>query len=99
VFRHYREAQRRNGDIELSDWLLAILLPLLCHVGIVVTGAAFIQRAGFAVVSLAVATLTLLFLGIHGAWELLVWMALAVNERRGSADPGAAGPSPAEPRE
>ena len=99
VFRHYQEAQRRAGDVDLSDWLMAIVLPLLCHLGLLVTGAAFVLHASGAVASLAVVTLTLLFIAIHGAWELLVWMALAVNERRGSADPREVRPAPAEPRD
>jgi hypothetical protein len=29
-----------------------------------------------------VVTVSLLFVGIHGAWELVLWMAVVVGERR-----------------
>jgi hypothetical protein len=82
VFRRYREAQRKYGDLEMSDWVVSIVLPLLCHLLIVTSGAAFILRQAVALDVLAVAIVALLFIGIHSAWELFVWMALAVNERR-----------------
>jgi len=91
VFVRYREAQRRYGDIEMSDWLISIALPLLCHLVLVTTGAGFILRQAAALTGLAVVTMSLLFIGIHGAWELFVWMALAVSERRRG------GPDPAPP--
>jgi hypothetical protein len=92
VFGQYRAAQRRAGDVELSDWVMSIMLPLLCHLALVAIGMEFLRRKQIAVVSLAVVTMGLLFIGIHGAWELFVWMALAVNERRnaGSSAPGRA---------
>jgi hypothetical protein len=86
VFGHYREAHRKHRDVELSDWVMSIVVPFLCHLGMVLTGVAFALRLRFAVVSLAVLTLILLAIGIQSAWELFVWMALAVNERRGKRD-------------
>jgi hypothetical protein len=98
VFGHYREAQRRAGDVEASDWVMAIVLPLLCHLWLVATGAAFVEGAGLAFPSLAAVTLTLLFVGIHGAWELFVWMALAVGERtRSGARPRSEEEAPEAP--
>ena len=83
VFGHYREAQRKHGDIELSDWLVSIILPLLCHLLLVACGIGFLaERLSGALTGLAVVTVALLAIGIQGAWELLVWMALAVSERR-----------------
>jgi hypothetical protein len=82
VFRHYLEAQRQYGDIDTSDWVISIVLPLLCHLVLMATGAAFVLREAAALTGLAVVTVVLLFVGIHGAWELFVWMALAVGERR-----------------
>jgi hypothetical protein len=90
VFIRYREAQRAHGDIELSDWVLSIVLPLLCHLAIIATGAGFVAGDAAALTGLAAVSVILLFVGIHGAWELLVWMALAVSERRrGSPSPPA----------
>jgi hypothetical protein len=98
VFGRYREAQRKHGDIEMSDWLISIALPLLCHLVLMTAGAGFILRKAAALTGLAVVTMGLLFIGIHSAWELFVWMALAVSERRRDpADP--ASPSPRPPRD
>jgi hypothetical protein len=82
IFGHYREAHRRSGDVELSDWVMSMVVPGLCHFGLVLTGVAFALGVRGAVVSLAVVTLVLLALGIQAAWELFVWMALAVNDQR-----------------
>jgi hypothetical protein len=82
VLRRYLEAHRKHGDIELSDWLVAIVLPVLCYLLLMATGAGFIERYAAAFDGLAVVTLALLAIGVQSAWELFVWMALAVSERR-----------------
>jgi hypothetical protein len=87
VYAQYKLAHKRRGDMELSDWLRAIVLPLLCHVGLLVVGAGFVAHDGHAVTGLAVVTLMLLVIGIHDSWELFVWMALAVAERRRIGEP------------
>ena len=97
VFRRYREAQRKYGDIEMSDWVVSIVLPLLCHLLVMTSGAGFIVRKAVALDVLAVAIMALLFIGIHSAWELFVWMALAVNERRpGRVQPESTSSTPAK---
>lgn len=82
VFGTYREAQRKNGDIEFSDWAVSIVLPALCHAALVMTGAGFILGCAASLNGLALVILVLLLIGIHSAWELFVWMAVAVSERR-----------------
>ena len=82
VFGRYREAQRKYGDVEWSDWVMSIALPLLCHASLLAIGAGFILHHAAAPSGLAAVTMVLLFVGIHGAWELFVWMAVAVSERR-----------------
>jgi hypothetical protein len=82
VLRRYREAHRKHGDIEISDWLVAIILPLLCYLVLMAIGAGFIEHYAAALDGLAVVTLAQLAIGIQSAWELFVWMALAVSERR-----------------
>ncbi|HEY2512105.1 MAG TPA: hypothetical protein VGI39_14655 [Polyangiaceae bacterium] len=86
VFHRYREAHRAKGDVEISDWVVSIVMPFACHVLLVATGAAFLMhREADALLGLATVTIVLLFIGIYGAWELLVWMALAVAERKREA--------------
>ena len=87
VFHRYQEAHRAKGDVELSDWISSIVIPFLCHLVLVATGAGFLLgREADALLGLAVVTVTLLFIGIYGAWEMLVWMALAVSERNREAE-------------
>jgi hypothetical protein len=82
VFIKYRAAHQKHGDIEASDWVTAIALPLVCHVLLMVTGGGFLQHTPIAPTGLAVVMVALLLIGIQGAWELLMWMALAVAERQ-----------------
>jgi hypothetical protein len=82
VFRSFTVIQRRTGDIELSDWVLSIAIPAICHLLLLATSVAFFLRMTCAFVGLAIVVMMLLFTGIHGAWELFVWMAVAVGERR-----------------
>lgn len=75
VHRHMMAAKRKANDIELSDWVSGIVMPLLAFSALVGTGVAFIiGYAAFA--ALAAATLAVLVNGIYGAWELMVWLAL-----------------------
>jgi hypothetical protein len=85
VFARYREAHRKHGDIEWSDWMSAIFLPLLCHLLVGGAGLGIFLEWPAALSCLAVATLALLVLGIYSAWETLVWMAIAVRARTDAA--------------
>jgi hypothetical protein len=58
VYRHYRRAHRLRGDIEVSDWAMAID-------------------------GLAIATVSLLAIGVRSAWELLVWLAIEARRPEG----------------
>ena len=76
VFRHMRAAHRTHHDIELSDWLTGIAIPLLCYLLLGATGVAFLTGYLAAFTVLAIATIASLLNGIYGAWELLLWMAV-----------------------
>jgi len=52
------------------------VLPLLCFLALDAAGAAFIVGYSAAFNALAVAMLVILVLGIVGAWDLMIWMAL-----------------------
>jgi hypothetical protein len=77
VFRHMSEAQRTHHDIELSDWLTGIAIPLLCYLLLGATGAAFLAGYPAAFNILAIGTVAILLNGVYGAWELIIWLALA----------------------
>ena len=84
VFQRYIAAQRKAGDIEVSDWLTGIVLPILLHGLLIASGIGFLRREGASLTGLAVTSLGVLLLGIYSAWELLVWMAMVVTDRRES---------------
>ena len=85
IHRHMREAQQKFGDIELSDWLSAIVVPLLCYLLLGASGAAFFAGYSAAFSGLALATLATLVLGIFAAWELMIWMALTRAQKESGA--------------
>jgi hypothetical protein len=76
VLRHMREAHRVHHDVELSDWLTGIAIPLLCHALLGATGAAFLAGYVAAFNALALVTIAILLNGIFSAWELMLWMAM-----------------------
>src|SRR4051812_47482462 len=77
VRRRMREAHERYNDVELSDWLLGVIVPAMCYAGLIATGAAFVANREAAFSGLAIVIVTVLLLGIFGAWELVIWLALA----------------------
>ncbi len=77
VYGHMRAAQRTYHDIELSDWLTGIAIPLLCFLLLGATGAAFFEGHSRAFDALAIVTIAILLNGVYGAWELIIWMAVA----------------------
>jgi len=77
IFRHMLEAHRRNHDLELSDWVTGVGIPLLSYLLLAVTGVGFVGGYEAAFDGLAIVTVALLLNGVFGAWELMVWMAVA----------------------
>jgi hypothetical protein len=75
VHRHMRRAQKTHNDIELSDWITGIIVPLVCYLMLGATGVRFIV-GDTAFTALAIVTIAILMLGVFGAWELMLWMAL-----------------------
>jgi hypothetical protein len=76
TFRHMKEAHRKFNDVELSDWLTGIALPFLLFLLLAASGAGFLAGYAAAFSALGIATVAILLLGIIGAWELMIWMAL-----------------------
>jgi hypothetical protein len=76
VYRHTRHAQLLKHDVELSDWLSGVVFPLICYVLLCLTGCAFCAHYALAFDVLAFITLAILLIGLYGAWELTVWMAI-----------------------
>ncbi len=76
VFHRMLEAHRKFNDLEFSDWAFGIGLPVICHLLLGVSAAGFLTGRMSAFNGLAIVTVALLLVGIIGAWELLIWIAL-----------------------
>ncbi len=76
IYAHMQEAKRLHNTIEWSDWVMGIVLPSIWYALLAVAGGAFIAGLNAAFTLLAVITIGVLLNGIHGAWELLVWLAM-----------------------
>jgi len=60
----------------LEDWLCHLLLPLVVYAVLVVAGMMLRDRPSTSLFGIGAATLLLLFVGIHNAWDTVTWMAL-----------------------
>jgi hypothetical protein len=75
VYRNMKAASARSHDIEWSDWLSGIVIPLVAYSGLTVAGIEFVTT-GRAFNLVAIVTIVILFNAIYSAWELLIWLAL-----------------------
>src|ERR1700689_4149007 len=93
TYRMYRGRALYNPVIE--DWIWNATLPSLCYLGLLVAGVLALQRTALALYIVGAAALTLLFVGVHNAWDLAVWVtvegpaAKAKREAADAAKPGA----------
>ncbi len=68
-----------------EDWVWNVILPGLVYVLMLAMAYQVWHQVAFALYGMAVAALALLFIGIHNAWDIAVWMTLARSQRSGSA--------------
>jgi len=80
VFKHMRAAHERHNDLELSDWIQGIGVPLVMHVLLVACAVLFVM-GGSPLVLVAIVTIIVLLNGVYGAWELVVWIALTRSQK------------------
>ncbi|HEY1889433.1 MAG TPA: hypothetical protein VGG63_03460 [Steroidobacteraceae bacterium] len=58
----------------LSDWIWNAVLPVLGYVALAVTGLMLPHHPAACLYAVSGAVLLLLFIGIHNAWDVVVWM-------------------------
>lgn len=70
---------RNSSDYEpvWEDWLWNVILPVLAYLLMLAAAVAVWHHTPGALYTIAVSTLALLFIGIHNAWDIAVWMTLA----------------------
>jgi hypothetical protein len=88
TYRMYRGRGTYRPVFE--DWLWNAILPTLCYLSLLLAGVWALWQSAAALYIVGAAALTLLFIGIHNAWDVAVWVTV---ER--PADPGKKDESPA----
>jgi hypothetical protein len=72
AYRMYRG--RRVYRPLLEDWLWNAVLPTLCSLALLAAGVLAARHAPLALYVVGAVALTLLFIGVHNAWDLAVWI-------------------------
>jgi hypothetical protein len=67
---------------QFEDWLFHVLLPLAAYAGLTLTCFAAPYRTRLALFGVGAATLLLLFIGIHNAWDNVYYHVLVRNGDR-----------------
>jgi hypothetical protein len=75
-----RARQLESYQPDLSDWVWFTLLPLLASAAVCISGFMLVHAPLHATFALAGATILLVFIGIHNAWDVIVYMVIADEE-------------------
>jgi hypothetical protein len=59
----------------LSDWIWHVVMPLVAYASLVAAAGLLSHSAAIALDLVAAASLLLLFIGIHNAWDSALWIA------------------------
>jgi hypothetical protein len=65
-----------------SDWIWSTVLPLAAYLALTATGLLLPNRPAPALYGVSGVVLLLLFVGIHNAWDVVVWMTTERHARR-----------------
>ena len=100
TYRMYRG--RRNYRPVFEDWLWNAILPTLCYLALLLAGVWALRQPAAALYIVGAVALTLLFIGIHNAWDVAVWVTVERPPEPGKPDESTASaattqPAPAPP--
>jgi hypothetical protein len=90
---------RREYRPALTDWIWNATLPSLCYLALLVAGVLILRQPAPALYIVGAVALTSLFIGIHNAWDLAVWItierpAIQAQQKAESATSADANPEP-----
>jgi nucleoside recognition membrane protein YjiH len=77
----WRMRRQSVYQLDLEDWTFHVLLPFLAYGALSVSSAAAISYTYGAMFGVGAATLLLLFIGIHNAWDAVAYQVLVVRRR------------------
>jgi hypothetical protein len=66
----------------LSDWIWNVLLPIATYLALAVTGLMLPHHTATSLYAVSGAALLLLFIGIHNAWDVVVWITTERHARK-----------------
>jgi hypothetical protein len=64
---------------DLEDWICNVVLPILAYVVLVAAGL-MLQNGATPLFAVAGATLLLIFVGIHNAWDVVTYIAIEIQD-------------------
>lgn len=79
--------RRMLGDLRdytpfASDWIWNVVLPLAAYLALLATALMLPHRLATSLYAVGGVVLLLLFIGIHNAWDVVVWMTTERHARR-----------------
>jgi hypothetical protein len=78
-----RRARRQQGyRLVLEDWIWHTALPLLAYAAILAAAGALLRYAEAALFVVAAATLLLVYIGIHNAWDAVTYVAIDLRQQQ-----------------
>jgi hypothetical protein len=86
-----------------EDWVWHVIAPFLSYGCLGVVAYSIWHAPQISLYAVAIASLLLLFAGIHNAWDIAVWMASRKQEKQSASRPAPApdadaGAAPSDPR-
>ncbi|HEV7164171.1 MAG TPA: hypothetical protein VGO35_02130 [Gammaproteobacteria bacterium] len=79
AFRLIKISAEEDKEVEFSDWIITGVAPSCIYLLLIAAGAAFIFSAPWAMYLFATSLILLLFLGMRGAWDMILWTAIKLN--------------------
>jgi len=87
-------ARRQTGYKPVfEDWLWHTILPVVAYGAVVAGAVAMLADTADALFAIAAATLLLVFIGIHNAWDTVTYITLEQLQKRDRESEGASAPS------
>jgi len=90
---------RRQADYKpvFEDWLWHTILPLIAYAAVVGGAVAMLADTADALFAIAAASLLLVFIGIHNAWDTVTYITLEQLQKRDKQDARVAAPADGAP--
>jgi len=82
-----RALDQKEYRPELSDWIWHTLLPILGHIAGLFAAFALMANPTEALFTIGVASLLLLFIGIHNAWDTVTYLAITYRATNAPPEP------------